>query len=67
MSWKYKQTNKWGLPASTRVARAHWFEADAHWSLCGRVPHGDDWIDDVGGVRLNCRACEKRIMRLERD
>ena len=55
MTWKYK-------PES--VARAHWFEPDAHWRLCGKVPHSDDWIDDVGGVRLDCRACEKRIVRM---
>ncbi len=61
MTWKYKPDRS----AMSRVARAHWFEPDAHWSLCGKVPHSDDWIDDVGGVRLDCRACEKRIMRLE--
>ena len=60
MSWKYKPDRS----AVSRITRAHWFETDAHWSLCGRVPHGDDWIDDVGGVRLDCRACEKRIVRM---
>lgn len=54
MSWKYKPD---------RFQRAHWFESDAHWSLCRKVPHGDEWIDDRGGVRNDCRACERRIMR----
>lgn len=61
MTWKYKPDRT----RDARVARAHWFEPGAHWSLCTRVQHGDDWIDDVGGVRLDCRACEKRIMRME--
>ncbi len=60
MTWKYKPDRSRGA----RVARAHWFEPDAHWSLCGRVPNVDDWIDDVGGVRLDCRLCETRIMRM---
>jgi len=61
MSWKYKPDRS----RDARVTRAHWFESDAHWSLCGRVPHGDDWIDDISGVRNDCRACEKRIMKME--
>jgi hypothetical protein len=65
MTWKYKPDNAWQKPGASRITRAHWFETDAHWSLCGRVPHGDGWIDDVGGARNDCRACEKRIMRLE--
>lgn len=61
MTWKYKPDRT----RDARVARAHWFEPGEHWSLCGRVPHGDGWIDDVGGLRFDCRACEKRIMKME--
>jgi len=60
MTWKYKPDRS----AVSRVARAHWFEVDAHWSLCCKVPHGDEWIDDVAGARFDCRACEKRIVRM---
>ena len=67
MTWKYKPDNSWQKPGASRITRAHWFEADAHWSLCGKVPHGDDWTDDISGARNDCRACEKRIMRLERE
>jgi hypothetical protein len=65
MAWKYKPVNAWQRVGASRVVRAHWFEADAHWSLCGKVPHGDEWIDDVASARTDCRACEKRIMRME--
>jgi len=61
MTWQYKPDN-----GASRITRAHWFEADAHRSLCGKLPHGDEWIDDRGGVRDDCRACERRIMREER-
>lgn len=63
MTWKFKP-DRTRDPA--RITRSHWFETDAHWSLCGKVPHGDDWIDDVSGMRLDCRACEKRIMKMEK-
>ena len=61
MSWKYKPDRS----AVSRITRAHWFETDAHWSLCGKVAHGDDWTDDISGARNDCRACEKRIMKME--
>lgn len=58
MTWQYKPDD-----GASRITRAHWFEPEAHWSLCGKVPHGDEWIDDRGGTRNDCRACEQRIMR----
>ena len=54
MSWRFRP----GSLDPARITRAHWFEERAHWSLCGRMPHGDNWIDDVSGLQIECRACD---------